>query len=969
MNKPSIFVLLTALVASGIYFRSVQSNEKVFTVPEIIDAIHAHGVNDVFKDADIYKYRQDYPKALSAFEKLLSRDLKPNEKKYALNQAAYISLRMNDDSSAARYNQLSSEEKLPITGNIDEADYDYNVGVWAYRTFKPKMAELYLRRALEFYKKNYGDRHLKTAMCLSALGIYYYEYGDSQDSIVANVTRANTVFRNNPALKNWSPECLLGMAIVSGIKRRNDELVGYTEQAINILNAQPYKDSILLARCWSYKGRGLNFRRIKMSKPEDKQRIHREIEDCFKNAIAICPKNVFRLQEFYRDRTRYYAITDSLSDPDFKTHFWSSLADAEQLVHRQGQDRFILPERLKGLFYSRINQPDSIIKYFTNFFAWYKADTLKMRDVVSVAPVFLANEYEDLYDLRKEPRYLDSALVYRRYILFDEVGEKNTDKSWKGIIASDLTTNQTTRFIRLGAAAFVLFKKYEATHELQSLDTCFQIINITDKLVFKSLTSQDDDAFDIFQTDISSIYATAIKSAIAYYDLTHDKKYLDAVFKFGERVRSFLLFRDAVSKTENSLHVPSLLLLDSMRQLESQIDALKLATESGKTDNIELLEKNNRREAFAEQLHKKYPEYYQTRVEQPIPTITEVQNDLRPLQVLVQFTFSENKLHTLFIGKKSIFLTSTDWDTVWDNKIRKIYTSMSGTEANVTAQQFSTAGSDLYNKLFPKLPAVFQYCNELLISPDRILNMLPFETLTESTGSTKDMNFKTLPYLVHRYEIIYAPSWKMYAANKNSTLPKQPSLRAYTYDFESNELPAAKKEFDALQNIFGKDISAVIGKNCTKQFFLTDTVVKCDILHLSLHAESNANSKYDNKIYFAHRHKDTVYGFNLLQRQFSEKLIVLSACNTAFGKIAKGEGAFTLSRNFLRAGVPCVVASFWSIPDLSTEKITTAFYRNLQSKDTPARALQNAKKQYLADKNTNSNSAHPRFWAGLVCLQ
>ena len=277
-------------------------------------------------------------------------------------------------------------------------------------------------------------------------------------------------------------------------------------------------------------------------------------------------------------------------------------------------------------------------------------------------------------------------------------------------------------------------------------------------------------------------------------------------------------------------------------------------------------------------------------------------------------------------------------------------------------------GYEIYKKLLPNFPAQYQSafanCQELIVSPDGTLNLLPFEALVESGNGA---NYKTLDYLVHCYPITYAPSWKIYSINKKIQMPAQPKLKVYTYAIESNELPSAKAEMENITRIFNKNAFFSVGQNCSKNAFNSDNESGYDILHLSLHAESDGQSKYNNKIYFAPRHQDTVYGFDLLNRRFNEKLVVLSACQSAYGITKKGEGTYALSRIFLRAGVPRVIASLWSINDTRTAQITTSFYENLVLKQlSTTTSLQKAKQKYI--QFADSFTAQPRFWAGLVCI-
>ena len=49
--------------------------------------------------------------------------------------------------------------------------------------------------------------------------------------------------------------------------------------------------------------------------------------------------------------------------------------------------------------------------------------------------------------------------------------------------------------------------------------------------------------------------------------------------------------------------------------------------------------------------------------------------------------------------------------------------------------------------------------------------------------------------------------------------------------------------------------------------------------------------------------------------RLSAELVVLSACRTALGKEVRGEGLVGLTRGFMDAGAPRVVASLWKVSD------------------------------------------------------
>ena len=57
------------------------------------------------------------------------------------------------------------------------------------------------------------------------------------------------------------------------------------------------------------------------------------------------------------------------------------------------------------------------------------------------------------------------------------------------------------------------------------------------------------------------------------------------------------------------------------------------------------------------------------------------------------------------------------------------------------------------------------------------------------------------------------------------------------------------------------------------------------------------------------------------------ELVVLSACQTALGREVRGEGLIGVTRGFMYAGAPRVVASLWEVDDLSTAELMRKFYR------------------------------------------
>jgi CHAT domain-containing protein/Tfp pilus assembly protein PilF len=92
-------------------------------------------------------------------------------------------------------------------------------------------------------------------------------------------------------------------------------------------------------------------------------------------------------------------------------------------------------------------------------------------------------------------------------------------------------------------------------------------------------------------------------------------------------------------------------------------------------------------------------------------------------------------------------------------------------------------------------------------------------------------------------------------------------------------------------------------------------------------------------------------------------MVVLSACQTALGREDRGEGLVGLTRAFLYAGVPRVVASLWTVPDVSTAQLMTRFYKGILVNGLrPSEALRQAQVSIWKEQRW----ARPYYWAGFT---
>jgi CHAT domain-containing protein len=93
------------------------------------------------------------------------------------------------------------------------------------------------------------------------------------------------------------------------------------------------------------------------------------------------------------------------------------------------------------------------------------------------------------------------------------------------------------------------------------------------------------------------------------------------------------------------------------------------------------------------------------------------------------------------------------------------------------------------------------------------------------------------------------------------------------------------------------------------------------------------------------------------------ELVVLSACDTGLGKDIRGEGLVGLTRGFMYAGVPRVVATMWKVDDYATYLLMKSFYQHMfKEKLSPAAALRQAQVEMM----NQPRWSEPFYWAAFM---
>lgn len=111
--------------------------------------------------------------------------------------------------------------------------------------------------------------------------------------------------------------------------------------------------------------------------------------------------------------------------------------------------------------------------------------------------------------------------------------------------------------------------------------------------------------------------------------------------------------------------------------------------------------------------------------------------------------------------------------------------------------------------------------------------------------------------------------------------------------------------------------------------------------------------------------------WEMMDLELNAQLVVLSACETARGRVGNGEGMVGFSWSLFIAGSPSAVVSQWKVDEKSTNELMFFFHENFvsrgrspQAAGSAAEALQKASLKLME----SAEYRHPYYWAGFVLI-
>ena len=504
---------------------------------------------------------------------------------------------------------------------------------------------------------------------------------------------------------------------------------------------------------------------------------------------------------------------------------------------------------------------------------------------------------------------------------------------------------------------------------------------------------------------------------------------VELAFFYAEstKARSFL---ELLSKTKTGTLADRISkeLAEQEKKLLNTIASIHAAGGDQLKSQKELLKKSKRElDELIVKLRKDYPDYASIRYPEPV---TAGNIPLRSNEVLLAYKVNPGKTY-LWIIEKGKKTSAIEIAVSREELIRRVMEFRGFLENPDSLEAYDPEkGQTLGRLLLGEALSRIDPAKNIIITPDGVLNILPFEALTASKTSN------TVQYLGEKFYISYYPSASVmatmrrfkespklsnplfalgdpvytdsdsrYSLKKSENIAlaaadKTPGLNLRSAVIKSGfslpRLPETRDEVLRIGELFGyktNDPNIKLDMDATKSELLKSNLGNYRFIHFATHGILSGDIPYILEpaiVLTQPGNRNPEDGFlkmsEILELKLNADTVVLSACKTALGKEIAGEGVVGLSRAFMLAGSKSVIVSLWSVESNSTAVLMKSFYSHLmkpgRSKEEALRlAKQELKNQSLIsddvsrgvkivgrDKKTQTSTAHPFFWAPFILI-
>jgi CHAT domain-containing protein/tetratricopeptide (TPR) repeat protein len=350
---------------------------------------------------------------------------------------------------------------------------------------------------------------------------------------------------------------------------------------------------------------------------------------------------------------------------------------------------------------------------------------------------------------------------------------------------------------------------------------------------------------------------------------------------------------------------------------------------------------------------------------------------------LVEYLLAEPRSYAWVLTKNSLTRWTLAGRSTIEAAARRAYADLNhpGRAASIPSLE------ELRKLVWQGLP---QEVKRLAVVPDGALQYIPFAAFSGLLDSYEIVNLPSasaIPFLqmdrrpaaaARNVAVIADPVFstqdpRSAVSASSQAAGSSASLARGIGDFglqTLDRLPGTRREADAIRALSSPDhVLIATGFDANRELLESGRLAGYDILHFATHGLIDSEHPELSGVVLSMVDKQGrptegyIQAHEIYNLKFNAGLAVLSACRTALGREIRGEGLVGLTRGFLYAGVPRVVASLWQAPDRATAELMRRFYTHmLREGATPAAALRQAQREMRADSRWPS----PYYWAAFT---
>tara|TARA_R110002033_G_scaffold79931_1_gene130923 strand:- start:41766 stop:44621 length:2856 start_codon:yes stop_codon:yes gene_type:complete len=520
-----------------------------------------------------------------------------------------------------------------------------------------------------------------------------------------------------------------------------------------------------------------------------------------------------------------------------------------------------------------------------------------------------------------------------------------------------------------------LFDAYTLTNDIKYLKTA----NNTSKAIIKTLDvlrpefeSKLDKEFLVNET--YPTIQTMVLISYELYQYSKESKYIDDAFFFIEKSKSIaLLEAHRNSEATKYGNIPNHIISEGqiyrakISRLDEEVFNSSQNEKSALVDSLFLTKKKYY--DYIAKLEHNYPKYYALKYKSDVISAQDLKKELNSDQAILSYLVTENSIFlTVLTHEKNAFY-KLPFNEYLKNTITDFYRQLS--KPNIEDRTVYRTNSNLIYKSVLEPALKSNKTSDIVILADDVLNYIPFDAL--QTDATNEKS-----YVLYDYSISYASSATLFQEQNNMKVKSSNNLMIFAPHFSesvaTNNTIHDRSEMSPLiyngkeaQNISAYFKGTIYDGNRASIANFRENLSTYNLIHFATHA--SANDEFPDYSYLAFENSDNasnlLYVKDLYNYQINADMVTLSACQTGFGKLQKGEGMLSLARGFNYAGVPSIVTTLWKINDQSTSEIMKSFYKNLSDGLSKKEALRQAKLSYL-NSNGDAFLRHPYYWSGIV---